>query len=273
MKKQIIIAEAATNHEGDVEVAKKMIRAAALAGADFVKFQSATTRTMDVNHPHYNAMKPKELSDEAHYELIDECKKAGISFLTTCFDWQRVEFLSNLGINTIKVASTDVGSKKMLNLLRNNFEHIILSTGMTLPEELEGAIDILKRGKFTLLHCTANYPTKIEHTNLLRMIKLKEIASKIAGRDVSVGFSDHTLGLDATKMAIHMGADIIEKHFTLKRDFDNKYSNMSALPEDIRELCDFAKNHSLYLGDGNMGMQPGEKESRDIFWGRWGDNR
>jgi sialic acid synthase SpsE len=273
MKKTIIIAEAATNHEGDVKVAKKMIKAATLAGADYVKFQSATTKTMDPNHPHYTAMRPKELSDQAHHELIKECQKSGIKFLTTCFDWQRVDFLSKLGLDTIKVASTDVGGLKMLKLLRDKFRHIILSTGMCYEQELKDAINILKSGDFTLLHCVSNYPVKIEHANLSRMSTLKKAASEIAGREVPVGYSDHTLGNDAVKIAITLGADMIEKHFTLKRVFDNKYSNMSALPEDIREIVDFAKNYRTYLGSGDLEMQPGEKESRDVFWGRWGDNR
>lgn len=273
MKKPIIIAEAATNHGGNVEIAKKMIRAAALAGADFVKFQSATTKTMDQNHPHYNSMKPKELSDETHYWLIEECKKAGIEFLTTCFDWQRVEFLFKLGLKTIKIASTDVGSIKMLRLAREKFDSIILSTGMCYEEELKNAIQILKSGDFSLLHCVSNYPTKIEHANIARMIELKKITSQIADREIAVGFSDHTLGLDAAKIAICHGADIVEKHFTLERDFENKYSNMSALPEEIKELCDFVKNYSKYLGEGKLEMQPGEKENRDIFLGRWGDNK
>lgn len=273
MKRPIIIAEAATNHEGDVEVAKKMVRAAVFAGADFIKFQSATVKTMGPDHPHYNSMKPKELSNEAHHELIEECKRAGIEFLTTCFDWQRVEFLSTLGLKTIKVASTDVGSKKMLKLLRDKFEHILLSTGMSYEDELKGAIEILKSGDFTLLHCVANYPVKTEHANLSKILTLKKVASEIAGREVPVGFSDHTLGNDAAKIAICLGASIVEKHFTLERVFDNKYSNMSALPEDIRDICDFAKNYASRLGDGRLDMQPGEKENRDVFWGRWGDNR
>ena len=264
--KPIIVADAATNHGGDIDVAKEMIRVAKECGVDYIKFQSWQTKTMDSKNPAYERMKKKELNDDHHFELIEECKKNNINFLTTCFNHERVDFLSSLGLNTIKVASTDVGSYRMLTLLRNKFKHIILSTGMSYEDEVRKAVDILKSGDFTLLHCVSLYPTLVHHANLRRMLWLKQFTP-------NVGFSDHTIGTHAAKIAICHGARLIEKHFTLKIDENDVFSKISATPEMLKEICDFAKNYSTYLGNGYQELLEEEKESRDKFVGRWGDNK
>jgi len=244
-----IIAEAATNHGGDIVLAKEMVHAAKESGADAVKFQSWQVRTM-----------------EDHYTLMEECENTGIEFMTTCFDIKRVDFLSGLGLRSVKVASTDVGSISMLRRLRESFEHIILSTGMSTEDEVEAAAQVLKTGKFTLLHCVSLYPTPLDKAGLGRMLWLSRFSP-------SVGYSDHTLGNDAAKAAVAMGADIVEKHFTLKRDPDNIFSNMSALPSDIKDICDYAKEFEIMKAYGGPGMLEEEKEARRTFVGRWGDNR
>ncbi|VAV84857.1 N-acetylneuraminate synthase [hydrothermal vent metagenome] len=261
-----IIAEAATNHGGDIVLAKEMVHAAKESGADAVKFQSWQVRTMDKAEPAYEMMSPKELSDEDHYTLMEECENTGIEFMTTCFDIKRVDFLSGLGLRSVKVASTDVGSISMLRRLRESFEHIILSTGMSTEDEVEAAAQVLKTGKFTLLHCVSLYPTPLDKAGLGRMLWLSRFSP-------SVGYSDHTLGNDAAKAAVAMGADIVEKHFTLKRDPDNIFSNMSALPSDIKDICDYAKEFEIMKAYGGPGMLEEEKEARRTFVGRWGDNR
>ena len=276
----LVIAEAATNHEGDIEVAKKIITAAACSGADYIKFQSSDIETMPRDHPHRKKMSNKVLSNEDHYELLEECKINKIKFLTTCFDWRRIQFLKKLSdqypeFDTIKVASTDTGSNKMLKLLRDAFGQIILSTGMSYLDEIESAIKILNSDNksFILMHCVSNYPTSIENANLKRIFTIRKLAKKITNKDIDIGYSDHTLGNDAVKIAMSMGAKIIEKHFTLKKDSKNNYSNMCALPEDLKEITGFAKKIPLYLGDGHIQMQPGEATARKAFRGRWGDNR
>jgi len=264
--KPFIIAEAATNHNGDIILAKEMIHAAKESGADMIKFQSWQIRNMNPDNPAYEVMKPKELSDEAHVLLIEECKKQSIGFLTTCFDSNRIAFLSSLGVDTIKVASTDVGSISMLRSLRERFRRIILSTGMSFRDEVEKAVGILKTGEFSLLHCVSLYPTPPEHANLARIHWLRTFTE-------NVGYSDHTFGNTAAKIAIAMGAQIIEKHFTLKRDPGNVFSQLSALPEDLKEICDFAVSYAQMLGVEEPEMTDSEKSARKQFIGRWGDNR
>lgn len=260
-----IVAEAATNHNGDIIIAKEMINAAKDAGADVIKFQSWQTRNMDPGNPAYKIMKTKELSDDDHYLLLDECNKTGIEFLTTCFDVKRVEFLASLGLKTIKVASTDVGSLRLLRMLRERFENIILSTGMSYSSEIEKAVKVLHSGNFTLLHCVSLYPTPPGKANLKRILTLQQFAE-------NVGYSDHTIGNTASKIAIAMGATIIEKHFTLKRNPDNVFSNISCLPSDIKKICDFARDYELMKGSGSPDLFKEENDSRRLFIGRWGDN-
>lgn len=264
--KPLIIAEAATNHNGDLALAMEMVHAAKEAGADMIKFQSWQISKMPPDNPAYETMKPKQLSDEDHFKLIDECRESEIGFLTTCFDLDRIGFLSSLGIKTIKVASTDVGSISMLKQLRGSFDHIILSTGMSYKDEVSKAVDILKTGDFTLLHCVSIYPTPPEKANMARIDWLRQFTEK-------VGYSDHTFGNTAAKIAVAMGASVIEKHFTLKRDPDNVFSNMSALPDDIKEICDFAEEYKKMIGVEEPEMTDDEISAREQFIGRWGDNR
>jgi sialic acid synthase SpsE len=261
-----IIAEAATNHNGDIALAKEMVHAAKEAGADYIKFQSWQIKSMKPDNPAYQMMRPKEIGDNDHASLIEECKKAGIQFLTTCFDIERIDFLASLGLEKIKVASTDVGSGAMLGLLRRKFKTIILSTGMSYEKEIAGAVNLLKNGDFYLLHCVSLYPTPPGSANLARINWLKKFTP-------NVGYSDHTLGTEAAKIAIAMGAMLVEKHFTLKRDPSNIFSNLSALPADLKEICDFSRNYELMLGRENPDLTAEEKEARKKFIGRWGDNR
>lgn len=262
----IIIAEAANNHDGDLETAKKMVQAAAEAGADFIKFQAWQLKKLDPLHPTYEGMKGKELTVEDQKELIQECKNHGIKFLTACFDIDLVEPLADCGIEHIKVGSPDINSYSMLKKLRNNFKHMFVSTGMAKEEEVKNAIEILKEGDFTILHCVALYPTPDEKANINRMEWLKQFTPH-------VGYSDHTVGTEACKIAISKGAKVVEKHFTLERDENHPPSWMSALPHEIKEICDFRDKHDKMVGSGTSAMQEGEEKSRDLFMGRWGDNR
>lgn len=262
----LIIAEAATNHGGDLSLAKEMVHAAKDAGADMIKFQSWRIATMSPDHPAYAAMKPKELSDDAHRELMDLCQKTGIGFLTTCFDTGRVDFLASLGLGMIKAASTDVTSIRLLKMLREKFSYVILSTGMSDQSEVARAAKILSAGSFCLMHCVSLYPTPAEKANLARMNWLRQFGG-------DVGYSDHTLGTAACKSAIAMGARYIEKHFTLKKDMANVFSALSAVPDELREIAAFRDEFTVLRGEGNTALTPEELESRGKFVGRWGDNR
>ncbi len=261
-----IIAEISSNHMGDLSVAKEMIRTCAEAGADFVKFQSWQEKTLRPDWPDHDWYTKTELSDRDHVELIEECRKNNVTFLTTCFDRARIPFLASLGLKYIKVASTDIMSFSMLLEIREKFEHPIVSTGMAKPQEVEMACEILKAGDFSFLHCVSIYPTPIEKLNMGRMDWLKRFTP-------SVGLSDHSMGIDGARMAVARGAAFVEKHFTLDRNLPGKDHAISIVPEELRELCRFRDTVSKAFSEERVNPFDDELAVRERFVGRWGDNR
>jgi len=261
-----IIAEVGANHGGDLGLAFEMIVAAAEAGADFVKFQSWRVDTLRPGDPARERHAPAELSDDDHVKLMEECDRCGIAFLTTCFDHARADFLAGLGLTHIKVASPDVGSSRMLGVLAERFPHLLVSTGMATDEEVIAAAETLTGKDFTLLHCVSLYPTPTERVNLARMGWLRTLAP-------SVGFSDHTMGTAAPKLAIALGAEYVEKHFTIDRGLPGKDQAVSALPFEIREIVACAEAVETMMGTEHPELSEREHEMRGLYIGKWGDNR
>lgn len=266
LKPAKVTAEVGYNHNGDMKLAKEMIWAAKESGADFVKFQSWRAKKLTHEKSEHERLAPVELSDENHFELVEECKKAGVEFLTTCFDLDRVDFLAILGLKYIKVASSEATSWKMINLLKEKFDHLIISTGVTYDSEVEKLASLLKGKKFTLLHCLFIYPAPMELVNLARMDWLRNFTD-------SVGFSDHTVGTVAAKIAIARGANLIEKHFTIDRNLPGKDQKVSAEPAELAEICKAAKTYWKYIGTEHPEMTEQELKNRERYIGRWGDNR
>jgi N,N'-diacetyllegionaminate synthase len=261
-----IIAEVGANHGGDLDLAKKMIAVAADCGVDFVKFQSWQARTLAPGDPNFERHQTAELSDDDHRALIDECRRHGVAFLTTCFDVARADFLATLGLTHIKVASPDVGSTRLLTALAERFEHVIVSTGMAPEIEVVAAAETLAGHDFTLLHCVSLYPTPSEKVNLLRMDWLRTLAP-------SVGFSDHSMGTAAARIAISRGADYVEKHFTVDRGIPGKDQAVSGVPHEFRELVAHAEAVEHFLGTARPELTEEELGLREVYVGKWGDNR
>ena len=263
-----IIAEVASNHGGDMELAKEMVRAASEAGADYFKVQSWQARTLRDREadPQYQWFIKAELSDEDHYELMEECRKNGIQFLTTYFDAGRASFLDRLGIKEIKIGSPDLSSRRMLLALKDNCEHIIISTGLALAEEVGEAAQLLSGVKLTLMHCVSMYPVPPEKVNLRRMDWLRQFTP-------SVGYSDHCVGIEAVKLAIARGANYVEKHFSLGEKRGCRYSPWDATPQELTEVVDFAESCQLMLGEGSNDHAEEVLQARERYIGRWGDNR
>jgi len=261
-----IIAEVASNHGGDLKLAKEFIRVAADIGVDYIKFQSWQARKLSKDDPQYDWFVKSELTDGAHYELLEECGRRKIKFLTTVFDVDRVEFLKKLGIGEIKVASPDLGSYSLLESLKGNFRHIIASTGMHYPDEIEKAASVLKGSDFTLLHCVSLYPTPLEELNLRRMEWLKKFTT-------SVGYSDHSVGTDAVKLAISLQASYAEKHFCLGKEGPGRVMPWDATPEEMAGIVAHAHAVSSMLGSETPAMSEAEKKARERFVGRFGSNK
>ena len=227
--KTIIIAEAGVNHNGEMDLAKKLVESAAEAGADIIKFQTFVAKDLVINkaqksdyqlrntnsHESQKEMLSKlELNKEQHYELIHHCKKNNIEFLSSAFDIKSVKFLDSLNLYRWKIPSGEITNIPYLRLIGSKNKPIILSTGMSNIEEIEKALNILlksgsSKANITILQCNTEYPTPFKDVNLKTMETIKNIF------DIETGFSDHTLGIEASLAAVSLGAKIIEKHITL----------------------------------------------------------
>lgn len=260
-----LIAEVADNHGGDIRLAKEFIRILAEVGVDVVKFQSwQLSKVRDpAAEPKYEWLKGAELSDENHVELVRECEKHGVGFLTTAFDAGRIPFLRSLGLESIKIGSGEVTDHELLGAARAAFPHVIMSTGMHTGEEVGAAARVLKTsGRFTLMHCVSLYPHGLERANLSRMGWLQSFTP-------SVGFSDHSLGLDAAKMAIVLGATHVERHSALGTRGPGRVNPWDTTPEQWEELVRFRDGFLAAWGAPGVPLSEAEFASRARFIGRW----
>ncbi|MDL0110401.1 N-acetylneuraminate synthase [Campylobacter felis] len=262
MKKVLIIAEAGVNHNGDLNLAKKLIEQAAKAGADVVKFQTfkaedcVSIKAKKAKYQLENTAKDEsqlemikklELSREAHFELMKHCKKHNIAFLSTPFDLESVAFLQSLNLSYFKIPSGEITNLPYLKAVAKCKKKVLLSTGMANLAEIEAALEILRKNgtrDITLLHCTTEYPAPFEEVNLNAIKTLKE-AFKL-----KVGYSDHTKGIVATLGAVALGAVVIEKHFTLDKTMEGPDHKASLEPSELKELCEGIRTLEKALGNG-----------------------
>lgn len=302
----IVIAEFCQNHNGDLNLLKEMVWAAAEAGATYAKVQSmladeltfrerfeqgrgAGDRVTAIKRPYqpeYERLKPMDLSNEAHYMFAEECRRAGIKPLTTVFTRARLPFVASLGWEAIKVASYDCASFPMIlelrdALARGQCRHLFISTGATYDEEIETTAQLLKGYSFTYLHAVTIYPTPLDQLHLARLAYLRRFTP-------SVGFSDHTLvardGIKAAIAAMSLGADVVERHFTILPPEATKDGPVSIRPELLKQLVDFSKRgilelqeyacqeipeYSAMVGQARQGLTPAEELNRDYYRGRF----
>lgn len=276
-KKIQIIAEIASSHNGDIKLAKQMIAEAAATGVDIVKFQSWQSKNVKDSDPDKRRYASLELSDEAHYILKEECEKQGVEFLTTCYDSARIPFLKSLGLKRIKVASTDLKHFNFLKKVRENFEEVIVSSGMSTKEEILQALDILKSGKYNIMHCVSVYPCPLEKANLGKLLWLKTLTEEI-------GYSDHTEGIEAPIFVMGMGVKYIEKHFTLNKHTPQQAHtvgqglkpitthSIASEPEVFKQICEWRDAYEVAVGSGSLELQPEEVLTRQKYTGRLGNN-
>ena len=278
MKKVIIIAEAGVNHNGDIKLAKKLIDAASEAKVDYVKFQSFKADKLvspeakkadyqiknigDNDDSQYQMLKQLELSSEDHLELISYCNSKNISFFSTAFDVDGISYLSSLNLNVFKIPSGELTNFPYLKAIANTRLPVILSTGMANIEEIEKAVNVLvsngtKKNLITVLHCNTEYPTPMKDVNLKAMLTIKE---KLG---VSIGYSDHTLGIEVPIAAVAMGAQIIEKHFTLDRNMKGPDHGASLEPHELKDMVKSIRNIEKAIS-GNGVKEPSNSEKKNI---------
>ncbi len=278
MSSVLIIAEAGVNHNGNIDLAKELIDVAAHANVDYVKFQTFKAANIasiqaqkaqyqkenvpDGDNSQYNMLKKLELSHAQHLELISYCKTKGIEFFSTAFDVEGLEYLNNLEFNHFKVPSGEITNYPYLKKLANIGKPVILSTGMANMQEVKEALAILTSGKLTIkditaLHCNTEYPTPMEDVNLLAM---QTIAREC---DVKIGYSDHTLGIEVPIAAVALGANVIEKHFTLDRSLPGPDHRASLEPSELIEMVQAIRNIELAIS-GTGKKTPSKSEIKNI---------
>lgn len=259
--KTFIIAEAGVNHNGSIEIAKKLIDVAVESGADAVKFQTFKTdnlilknitkapyqmKTSDCQESQYDMLKRLELTKTQTYELMEYCKKKNILFLSTPFDKESLDELDDMGIKAFKVSATDLTNIQFLKYVAKKQKPIIISAGMCYMEEVEKALKVIEpiNENVILLQCTSNYPILDEEANIGLIEKFKNKFNII------VGYSDHSKGVGASPYAVAIGAKVIEKHFTLDKNMEGPDQKASISPEELKKLVEQIRIVEKYIGQG-----------------------
>lgn len=268
-----IIAEAGVNHNGQIELARKLVDAAKEVGADCIKFQtfkaeklvSRNAGTAEYqkkttgNDSQLEMLKKLELSYDAFRELKDYCDRKGISFLSTPFDPDSIGFLESIDMPFWKIPSGEITNYPYLKRLAGTGKPVVMSTGMSSVDEIREAKETLEKhgaGKITLLHCNTEYPTPFEDVNLKAMATLREMFN------CEVGYSDHTKGIEVPIAAAALGAAVIEKHFTLDRGMEGPDHKASLEPEELKQMVTSIRNIEKALGTGEK--VPSESEKKNI---------
>ncbi|QHT63434.1 N-acetylneuraminate synthase [Paenibacillus lycopersici] len=273
MKQVLIIAEAGVNHNGDMDLAYRLIDVAAEAGADYVKFQTWKSENVISKHaPKADYQKETTGEDESMLEMEKKlefpfanfvllkryCEQKGIGFMSTPFDIESAKFLYSIGVDMVKVPSGEITNLPFLEVIAEHACPVILSTGMCEMEEIEDAIRILgSKGNrnLSVLHCNTQYPTPMQDVNLRAMRTIQERFG------VQTGLSDHSLGIEVPIAAVAMGAEIIEKHFTLSRDMEGPDHKASLEPAELCSMVQAIRNIELALGSDAKHVTASEREN------------
>ncbi len=262
----IVIAEIGENHAGDWALAERMVTQAAGAGADIVKFQSYRGSEVAPGDPERDWFTQVEVPDDVHFRLKAVAERAGVEFLSSCFSLSRAQFLvEELGLRKMKVASSEMLNFRLLDYLNQRVETLFLSTGMATLEEVRQAVDHLADVRdLYILHCTTQYPCPPDQVNLAAISTLKEEFPRF-----QVGYSDHTVGILAPVAAAALGAEVIEKHFTVDRSLPGTDHMLSATPDEFRSMVNQIREVGVLLGSARKQPVPAELEIRDFVRGRF----
>lgn len=277
MSKVYIIAEAGVNHNGSKHLAFKLCDAAKEAGVDAVKFQTWKTDKIvtksaalaeyqennisDKGASQYEMLKQLELSYDEFIEVRDYCNQIGIQFLSTPDTEEDMDFLLGLGIPVMKIGSGEVTNIPFLRAIGKRRQKVILSTGMSTLADVEKAYNTLIESgakEVALLHCTTNYPCPYNEVNLQAMQTLK-VAFKC-----QVGYSDHTMGIEVPIAAVAMGAEIIEKHFTLDKNMEGPDHKASLEPQELKQMVLSIRNIEKAMGDGIKRPNASEQKNAEV---------
>lgn len=275
IQRVLVIAEAGVNHNGDINLAKKLIDVAAAAGADAVKFQTfvadkvVTTTAAKADYQvlstgsddsQFDMLKKLELSPTMHEELVKHCEKREIKFLSTAFDQKSLDYLDSLGLMLFKIPSGEITNLPFLRHVGSLGKPVVLSSGMASLEEVGDAVAVLEnagtiRTKITVLHCNTEYPTPVQDVNLRAMTTIRDAFG------VEVGYSDHTRGIEVPIAAVATGASVLEKHITLDRSLPGPDQAMSTEPQEFKKMIQAIRNIEQALGNGIKQASPSEAKN------------
>ena len=270
-----IIAEAGVNHNGSIATAKKMIDAAAEAGADLVKFQTFKAEALVIksaekteyqkeitgtDESQFEMIKKLELDRAEHEELIKYCASKSIRFLSTAFDHDSIDLLTELSVPFFKIPSGEITNLPYLRHIGRLGKPIIMSTGMATLEEVRTTLNELleagaEKDQITIMHCNTEYPTPMEDVNLKAMLTIENELG------VAVGYSDHTLGIEVSVAAVALGATVIEKHFTLDRTLSGPDHAASLEPHELKAMVTAIRNIEKAMGNGVKNPSPSEHKN------------
>ena len=271
--KTFIIAEAGVNHNGSLDLAKKLIDIAVLAQVDAVKFQTFKTEneiskiaekaeyqkeSTGSEESQFDMVKKLELPFENFIELQQYCNDKGILFMSSPFELEGVEFLESMNLPYFKIPSGEIINLPYLRKVNSYGGKVILSTGMSTMDEIQDALNVLKDCEVSLLHCTTEYPCPYEDVNLKAIQTMKEKFN------LPVGYSDHTQGIEISVAAVAMGAEIIEKHFTIDQNMEGPDHKASLSPQELIDLVKSIRNVEKAIGDGVKKPSPSEIKNMDI---------
>lgn len=270
MEKIFIIAEAGVNHNGSFELAKQLVDKAVEAGVDCVKFQTfkaenlvnKSARKADyqientgTTESQLEMLKKLSLSYENFIELKKYCDSKHILFLSTPFDLESADFLNNLSMEIFKIPSGEITNLPYLRKINSFGKKVMLSTGMATLNEIQDALNVLKNCEVSLMHCTTEYPCPYDNVNMKAMLTIKERFN------LPVGYSDHTKGIEIPIMAVSMGAEIIEKHFTLDKNMEGPDHKASLEPDELKQMVLAIRNVEKAFGTGIKEPQESEKKN------------
>lgn len=278
MNRVLIIAEAGVNHNGKLGLAYKLVAAAVKAGADAVKFQTFKPEkvvsrfaekaeyqkeTTGLAESQLDMIKKLDIGYEAFADLKKYCAKKGIVFLSTPFDLDSIEFLDQLGLDIFKIPSGEIINLPYLRKLGSLNKQVIMSTGMADLKEVRDALDVLiscgtNKENITVLHCNTEYPTPFDDVNLKAMLTIRDELS------VKVGYSDHTPGVEVPVAAVALGAEVIEKHFTLDKNMEGPDHRASLEPDELKAMVSAIRNIEKAMGDGIKKPSPSELKNKPI---------
>ena len=277
-KTVFIIAEAGVNHNGRIELARRLVDVAVEAEVDAVKFQTFKAenviscfaekaeyqkQTTDLEETQLEMARCLELNRDEHEKLMKYCISKNIEFLSTPFDLESIDLLVSLGLERIKIPSGEITNLPYLCHIGKYGKAIILSTGMASLEEIEAALVLLEksgtsRANVTVMHCNTEYPTPMIDVNLKAMLSIRNSLG------VEVGYSDHTLGIEVPVAAVALGATVIEKHFTLDRTLPGPDHRASLEPIELKAMVQSIRNVEKAMGDGIKRASPSELKNKPI---------